>query len=497
MIGEIISANCVTSSLVVFVIILYLWFRQREKELPTGPMVYPVLGNLPSLMSRDVMKNFEKLRRQYGDVYGLYIGQEFTVVLNGYETIHDALVKKANLFCVRPRTNFHKLIFKTSSIVFANGTVWKEQRQFAQKALNEFGYSSAYKTIEERINDEIKFFIGRIATFKGPFNMRDTINLSVANVIAGILFGRRYDYDNPKFISCLDGVRETARLFARSSFLMSLFPFLRYLPGDWLSLNEIEKMRNKPKHFLEGPLQENISNFDQDRIDNVVDLYIQEIRENEKNGNTNSFSDYQMRALMGELLSAGSETTAISILWIILYLVRQPELQRCLREEIDSVIHEGKQPSLSDRSKLPLVEATILEGLRIAPVAPLSVPHAVHSTVEYKGYTIPKDTTILVNLHSVLKDPKIWQNPDEFLPQRFLDEQGKLNVPKEFIPFSVGRRSCLGESLARMELFLFVTTLLQRFELRTPAGQPKPSIEGHLGMTFNPYPFEIEALSRI
>ena len=129
-------------------------------------------------------------------------------------------------------------------------------------------------------------------------------------------------------------------------------------------------------------------------------------------------------------------------------------------------------------------------------VAPLAVPHAVHDDVMFRGYFIPKDSTVLINLNSILKDPEIFPDPDSFRPSRFLDEEGRLKVPKEFIPFSIGRRSCLGESLARMELFLYVTTLLQRFSVQSPASYPLPKIDGHLGMTYSPFPFLIEVIER-
>lgn len=485
-----------TALVVVFVTMIVFAYPRRPAGIPDGPWLVPVLGNLLSLASRDPMAAFGKLREKYGDVYGIFFGRELTVVLNGYEVIHEALVKRGNVFSVRPRSEFHRMMFKDPGIVFANGPLWKEHRQFAQQALNVFGYEWSERTMEERINDEIQHFLEKIRSHDGPVDVGGLVNLSVANVVAGILFGHRCEYDDPKFVACLHSVGEAARLFARSSLLMSCFPWLQSLPGDILGIKRIENIREKPKEFLTYVFEKHAKSFNTEETRDVLGLYLKEIHNNPLSGRQCEFNDVTMRALMGELLSAGSETTATCIIWIILYLTLNPDLQTRLQSDIDDIVGKERQPSLQDRQYLPMVEATILEGLRISSVAPLSVPHAVHEDVEFRGFVIPKETTVLVNLHSVMKDPVLWPEPEVFKPERFLDGDGAVCIPKEFVPFSLGRRSCLGESLARMELFLYITSLLQTFTLTFPASESLPTTEGVLGMTYSPKPFKIKAVAR-
>lgn len=498
MIEEIILKNCNSVTIFVILLIVVLWIvvAKRPKNAPPGPCVFPILGNIPSLISRDPVAKFSKLRKTYGDIYGLYIGKDFTVILNGYDVIHDALVKKGDVFSKRPRSEFHQLMFKEPGIVFANGKPWKENRKFTQHALNEFGYGWTEKTMEERINEEIGHFVDRIRMFEQPFDISETVNLSVANVIAGILFGQRCEYDDPHFVACLHSVGEAAKLFARSGLLMSCLPCLKKLPGDFLSLEKIQQVRKKPKDFLINVCKRHSETYDNGKKRHVLDMYRKEISRQKENGGDIMFTEDTMRVLMGELLSAGSETTATCIIWIILYLIRNPDIQSRLQDDIDNVIGRKRPPVLTDKIKLPFLEATILEGLRIAPVAPLSVPHAVHDNVVFRGFTIPKETTVLVNLHSVLKDPTVWDDPDCFRPERFLNDEGKVSVPDEFIPFSIGRRACLGESLARMELFLYTATLLQKFKLLSADEGLLPSEKGHLGMTYSPCPFKIRLKER-
>lgn len=480
---------------VIFVTLILFAYPRRPKGIPDGPCLVPVLGNLFSLASRDPMTAFGKLRSKYGDVYGIFIGRELSVVLNGYDVIHEALVKRGNQFSVRPRSEFHQLMFKDPGIVFANGPLWKEHRQFAQRALNVFGYEWSERTMEERINDEIKHFMNKIRSYDGPVDIGSIINLSVANVVAGILFGHRCDYNDQKFVACLQSVGETARVFNRAGFLNSCFPWLKSLPGDLIGIKQIEKIREKPEQFFKYMVARHEEADNNKETSDVLGLYLNEIANN-NSGRQCEFTVKTMSSLMKELLSAGSETTATCIVWIVLYLILNPDLQTRLQKDIDEVVEKPEHLSLKDRQYLPLVEATILEGLRIAPVAPLSVPHAVHEDVNFRGFLIPKETTVLVNIHSVMKDPTIWPEPNSFKPERFLDSDGAVCIPKEFLPFSIGRRSCLGESLARMELFLYVTSLLKTFTLQIADDEPTPTTEGVLGMTYSPKPFKIKAIPR-
>ncbi|XP_048253324.1 cytochrome P450 2U1-like [Haliotis rufescens] len=129
---------------------------------------------------------------------------------------------------------------------------------------------------------------------------------------------------------------------------------------------------------------------------------------------------------------------------------------------------------MKDKTNLPYVEATIMEVLRRADIAPIALPHTYTHDVQFRGHTFPKGVLVILMLDSVLQDPDMWGDPGNFRPDRFLDDTGKIVKKEEFIPFSLGRRACLGESMARMELFLFLITMIQRFKFIPVDGQ-KPS----------------------
>lgn len=165
-----------------------------------------------------------------------------------------------------------------------------------------------------------------------------------------------------------------------------------------------------------------------------------------------------------------------------------------MRNEINDVIGTSRFPSLEDKQNLPYCEAVIHETLRIGTIAPLSVPHGLASDLKFNGFTIPKDALLIPNLYSVFFDEKIFPDPYDFKPERFLDEKGNLKNTDKVLAFSLGRRVCLGEALARMELFLFVTSLIQRFTLEAGDIRNIPSEKGTMGITYAPKDFVLKAV---
>ncbi|XP_064000543.1 steroid 17-alpha-hydroxylase/17,20 lyase isoform X2 [Pogoniulus pusillus] len=174
------------------------------------------------------------------------------------------------------------------------------------------------------------------------------------------------------------------------------------------------------------------------------------------------------------------------------------KVQRKIQEEIDQKIGLARHPHLSDRPLLPYLEATISEVLRIRPVSPLLIPHVSLADTSIGEYSIPKGARVIINLWSVHHDEKEWDKPEEFNPGRFLDEQGHhIHSPSpSYLPFGAGIRVCLGEVLAKMELFLFLAWVLQRFTLECPQDQPLPSLEGKFGVVLQVQKFQVKARLR-
>lgn len=145
---------------------------------------------------------------------------------------------------------------------------------------------------------------------------------------------------------------------------------------------------------------------------------------------------------------------------------------------------------------MPYTEATIMEVQRLSMVVPLAIPHMTSEKTVLQGYTIPKGTVVIPNLWSVHRDPAIWEKPDDFCPDRFLDDQGQLLKRETFIPFGIGKRVCMGEQLAKMELFLMFVSLMQSFTFALPEGSEKPIMTGRFGLTLAPHPFHVTVSKR-
>jgi cytochrome P450 len=215
---------------------------------------------------------------------------------------------------------------------------------------------------------------------------------------------------------------------------------------------------------------------------------------------------------LGDFLLAAMETTSTTLKWFLVYMIRHPEIQRKLSEEVQSITGKSSRPiALSDRPTCRYTEALINEILRHSTALPISIFHrAMEDVADFHGYQIPKDTLIIANLFAAHKDPDFWTEPEEFRPERFLsksksnanDKNSDHDNDKEssasssssglssFLPFSAGKRNCIGESIARDQLFLFIANIVQRFEISSSGGKI-PTLEGTPAVVWVPKPFEV------
>ena len=211
---------------------------------------------------------------------------------------------------------------------------------------------------------------------------------------------------------------------------------------------------------------------------------------------TNSHFDLEsLEITCLDLFKAGAETTSTTILWAVLFLVRHQEVQEKCYQEITRETGEAR-PSLGH--SLPYCRAVICEVQRLACVAPQTIPHRLTQPAVVGEYLIPKNSHAIANLWGFMRDPAVWSHPEQFRPERFLEEnQLKLIKHPQFVPFGLGRRACMGEKLARDTLFIFLTTLIKNLKLEAPTGHAQPDPSNFTdGFTIIPHPFYVNITRR-
>ena len=173
---------------------------------------------------------------------------------------------------------------------------------------------------------------------------------------------------------------------------------------------------------------------------------------------------------------------------------------RKAQEEIDNNVGKERWVEETDIKHLAYLQAAVKEALRLYPAGPLALPHQAIEDCEVTGYFIPKDTRLFVNVWKLHRDPRIWSEPEKFLPERFLTRQAELDVSGhhfEFIPFGSGRRSCPGITFAMQVTHLTIARLLQGFDLTTPSNLPVDTTEGQGLTLLKANPVEVLMMPRL
>uniref|UniRef100_A0A8C3S452 Cytochrome P450 n=1 Tax=Chelydra serpentina TaxID=8475 RepID=A0A8C3S452_CHESE len=426
-----------------------------------------------------------KLSKKYGPVFSIQMGCQKMVVLSGYEMVKEALVNQADAFAERPKIPVFEDTSKGYGVIFSHGNNWKVMRRFTLATLRDFGMGK--RAIEDQIVEEYGFLMKDIESREGkPFEIATIMNAAVANIIVSILLGERFDYKNPTFLRLLNLMSENIRLAGSPSVtLYNMFPALGFLLRNYkILLHNTSELHS----FIRLTFIERLKELDKNDQRSFIDAFL--VKQQEVIMIAADF-------LVNNLFAAGMETTSTTLRWGLLLMMKYPQIQSKVQEEIARVIGSA-QPRIEHRTQMPYTDAVVHEIQRFANILPMDLPHETTEDVTLKGYFIPKGTYIIPLLASVLRDESQWKKPDTFNPEHFLDSKGKFVKKEAFMPFSAGRRICAGETLAKMELFLFFTSLLQRFTFHPPPGVTSSDLDltPAVGFTTPPMPHKICAEPR-
>ncbi|XP_041814155.1 cytochrome P450 2K1-like isoform X1 [Chelmon rostratus] len=491
-----ISVSFLGGLVVLLLIYLVSSFRfslQEDRKDPPGPKPLPLLGNLLQLDLARPYKTLLELSKKYGSVFTVYFGPKQVVVLAGYKTVKEALVNHAEEFGDRDSVQIMDDSSQGHGVLWSNGDSWKEMRRFALANLRDFGMGK--KVCEDKIIEECDYLIEVFKEFKGEaFDTTQPMNRAVSNIICSIVYGSRFEYDDPEFMSLVYRTNRNIQLAASPSIQMyNLFPWI----GGWIKTKkEILKSFSANKQQNSRLFNRLKETLNPQMCRGLVDAFLVRMQDLEKSGINSHFHIDNLMLTVLNLFAAGTDTTATTLRWALLLMVKYPKIQDQVQEELSRVIG-SRQVRLEDRKNLSFIDAVIHETQRLASIVPMSLPHKTSKDITFQGHFIKKGTAVCPLLASVLYDESEWEKPHSFYPAHFLDKDGKFVKRDAFMPFSAGRRVCLGESLARMELFIFFTTLMQHFRFTPPPGvsEDEMDLSPRVGFTLNPSSHKLCAVS--
>ncbi|CAL4973417.1 unnamed protein product [Urochloa decumbens] len=462
----------------VVVAILVSKLRGRKLRLPPGPVPVPIFGNWLQVGDDLNHRNLAALARRFGDIFLLRMGQRNLVVVSSPPLAQEVVHTQGVEFGSRTRNVvFDIFTGNGQDMVFTvYGDHWRKMRRimtvpfFTNKVVQKHraGWEDEAAAVVDAVRADPEAAAGGVV-------LRRWLQLMMYNNMYRIMFGRRFEsLDDPLFLRLKELNGERSRLaqsfeYNYGDFIPILRPFLR---GYLRTCKEIKETRLKL--FNDYFLEERKKLASSKAMDNNgLKCAIDHILEAQQKGEIN---EDNVLYIIENINVAALETTLWSIEWAIAELVNHPEIQQKLRQELDAVLGPGHQVTEPDTHRLPYLQAVIKETLRLRMAVPLLVPHMNLHEAKLGGYDIPAESKILVNAWYLANNPDSWRKPEEFRPERFLEEEKHVEANGNdfrYLPFGVGRRSCPGIVLALPIIGITIGRLVQNFELLPPPGQDK------------------------
>ncbi|KAM8952278.1 cytochrome P450 2A6-like [Pelodytes ibericus] len=466
----------------------------RNRNLPPGPPPLPFIGNLLQIERGQMVNSLMKLWKRYGPVYTLYFGSSPVIVLCGYEAVKEALVNRGEEFGGRGRIPSLDKFADGYGISFSNGEKWRQIRNFTLKNMRSLGMGK--KSIEEKIQEEAQCLLAEFRGLKEmPLDPSQKLMNAISNILCSIIFGSRFQYKDEKFAHLLTIVEKLFTITSgRHGQLQCLFPkLMEYIPGPH---QKVFPLSDELVSFIYERVKKNKETLDPSSPRDLIDCCLIKMEE-EKENPASEFTMKNVLMTFYSLFLAGTETVATTLKHGFLILIKYPEIQAKVHREIDEVIGRDRAPNFNDRMNMPYTDAVISEIQRFCDIIPLNVARMATTDIKFRGYVIPKGTEVYPILCTVHRDPTQFSTPYQFNPNHFLDEDGRIQRNEALIPFSAGKRICIGESLARMELFLFFTTILQTFTITSQRQFTEADIAPRMGGFLNsPIPYQLSFVPR-
>ncbi|XP_029927966.1 steroid 21-hydroxylase [Myripristis murdjan] len=470
---------------------LYQFLPHSSSPSLPGPPSLFLLGNMLDLTNEHLPIHLTNLAQRYGSIYRLKCGNTTMVVLNSSDVIREALVKKWSDFAGRPHSYMGNIVSGGGySISLGNySEEWRAHRRLVHSALQRCCQQSLHSVIERQALHLRQVLMGYGGS---AADLSEDFTVAASNVITTLAFGKEYDKSSVELQRLHSCLNEIVALWG-SAWISALdsFPLLRKLPSPPFArlLKEVAR-----RDDIISTLLNNYKSQDKKSDSTITSSILQGLDKCRSKTHGVLLTDTHVHMAMVDLLIGGTETTAAWLNWTVAFLLHRPEVQCKVYNEMCKVL-EGRYPKYSDRHRLPVLCAVINEVLRLRPVAPLAVPHRAIRDSSIAGYFIPRNTVIIPNLFGAHHDPAVWSDPYHFKPERFLEGGG--GSMRALLPFGGGARLCLGESVAKMELFLFTAYLLRDFQFIPPENEASlPNLRGVASVVLKVKSYKVIACPR-
>ncbi|KAB1217072.1 Geraniol 8-hydroxylase [Morella rubra] len=477
-----LSTTTLVVSLSTCAVFCFLWMAKKTIKavppLPPGPRGLPLVGYLPFL-GTDLHRKFEELAGIYGPIYKVWLGQKLWVVVNSPSLVKEVVRDQDTTFANRdPTIASLAATYGGADITFLPyGHEWKKLRKiFVREMLSNAALDGSYTLRREQLRKGIRNVYEKIGT---PIDVGQLAFVTLINGIMSCLWGDTLQGEEGANIAAeyKDLLAEIMVLFAKPN-VSDFFPVLaRFdLQGIERDAKSIFKWHERIfdsaidmrlKYLAKA--KEEVRGMTEQKKDFLQILL--ELRE--RDDAATSISMTQIKALLGDVLVGGSDTTTTMVEWVMAELMHHPDAMRRVHGELTEIVGLDCIVEESHVPKLNYLGAVIKETLRLHPALPLLIPRSPSKSSTIGGYTVPKGARVMLNVWAIHMDPKIWDNPLEFRPERFLEDSGRLDYSGNdfnYLPFGSGRRICAGLPLAERMLTYVLASLLHQFEWELPPG---------------------------
>ncbi|KAK5640612.1 hypothetical protein RI129_011423 [Pyrocoelia pectoralis] len=478
----------VVALLVVILLgMLMVYSMRKPKNFPPGPMWWPLVGSSIEMKRESKLVGgrqqivLEKMCKKWKtNVIGLKLGSQLVVCVSTFNVLKKVFDNEA--FFARPNNFFIKLrtIGSSPGITCAEGKLFEEHKKFVLKSLQS---RIGKVAMETKIFEELEDVIQLINLQPQKVQFGKIMQPAVVNIIWSLIAGERIKRSDPQFLTLLRLLDERSKVFDMGGGTLSNFPWLRFVAPDWVGYTLINNLNMELKNFFTKTIDDHHQNWNERQKNDLIYSYVSQKHD-------------QLLMIILDLFVGGAHSSAAVLDFAFLLMLHRPDIKRKVQANLDEAFAPTEPMRYSDRNRVPYLEATLSEVMRYCHVFPVGGSRRALQDTELEGYTIPKDTTILIDLYSILNSKEAWGDPENFRPERFIVND-KFEAIENYIPFGIGRRRCLGEVLARRILFLVFAEVMRRYDVLPEEGKPLPSIMAQPGITALPQPYNARFVERI